>query len=27
MAYHMFQRCGPVGTTVTVLEAQGPTEV
>ncbi len=27
MAYHVFQRCGPVGTTVTVLEAQGPTEV
>jgi L-ascorbate metabolism protein UlaG (beta-lactamase superfamily) len=27
MAYHVFQRCGPAGTTVTVLEAQRPTEV
>jgi L-ascorbate metabolism protein UlaG (beta-lactamase superfamily) len=27
MAYHVFQRCGPEGTTVTVLEAQRPTEV
>jgi L-ascorbate metabolism protein UlaG (beta-lactamase superfamily) len=27
MAYHVFQRCGPGGMTVAVLEAQGPTEV
>ncbi len=27
MGYHVFQRCGPEGMTVTVLEAQGPTEV
>jgi L-ascorbate metabolism protein UlaG (beta-lactamase superfamily) len=27
MAYHVLQRCGPAGTTVTVLEAQRPTEV
>jgi len=27
MAYHVFQRCGPGGMTVTVLEAQRPAEV
>jgi L-ascorbate metabolism protein UlaG (beta-lactamase superfamily) len=27
MAYHVLERCGPAGTTVTVLEAQGPTEL
>jgi hypothetical protein len=27
MAYHVLERCGPAGTTVTVLEAQRPTEV
>ena len=27
MAYHVLERCGPAGMTVTVLEAQGSTEV
>jgi L-ascorbate metabolism protein UlaG (beta-lactamase superfamily) len=27
MAYHVLERCGPGGMTVTVLQAQGPTEV